>query len=90
MGLVATMVALVLGLLVASAKNFYDAQSNELTQMSANVNLLDRALAHYCNAPHCFVGAGVKVFRGRRGYLVRLFRGLRTDKLRKLNCSISD
>ena len=47
MGLVATMVALVLGLLVASAKNFYDAQSNELTQMSANVILLDRALAHY-------------------------------------------
>jgi hypothetical protein len=29
------------------AKNFYDVQSNELTQMSANVILLDRVLAHY-------------------------------------------
>jgi hypothetical protein len=47
MGMVATMAALVLGLLVASAKNFYDVQSNELTQMSANVILLDRVLAHY-------------------------------------------
>jgi hypothetical protein len=46
-GVIATMAALVLGLLVASAKNFYDAQSSELTQMSANVLLLDRVLAHY-------------------------------------------
>jgi hypothetical protein len=47
MGMVATTAALVLGLLVASAKNFYDTQSSELTQMSANVILLDRVLAHY-------------------------------------------
>ncbi len=47
MGLVATMAALVLGLLVSSAKGFYDAQSAELTQMSAKVILLDRLLAHY-------------------------------------------
>lgn len=47
MGLVVTMAALVLGLLVSSAKSFYDAQSNELTQMSAKVILLDRLLAHY-------------------------------------------
>jgi hypothetical protein len=47
MGLVGTMAALVLGLLVASAKNSYDAQSAELTQMSANVALLDRVLALY-------------------------------------------
>jgi len=46
-GVISTMAALVLGLLVASAKNFYDAQSSELTQMSANVILLDRVLAHY-------------------------------------------
>ena len=45
--MVATMTALVLGLLVASAKNFYDTQNSELTQLSANVVLLDRALAHY-------------------------------------------
>jgi len=47
MGLVATLSALVLGLLIASAKGSYDAQSSELTQMSAKVVLLDRVLAHY-------------------------------------------
>jgi len=47
MGLVATMVALVLGLLVASAKSFYDTQNTEVTQFSANIVLLDRILAHY-------------------------------------------
>src|SRR5258708_16330834 len=47
MGMVATMAALVLGLLVASAKNFYDTESSDLTQLSANVILLDRVLAHY-------------------------------------------
>ncbi len=47
MGLTATMSALVLALLIASAKSSYDAQRNELTEMSANVVLLDRVLAHY-------------------------------------------
>lgn len=47
MGLVATTLALVLGLLVASAKNFYDTQSAEVTQLAANAVLLDRVLAHY-------------------------------------------
>jgi hypothetical protein len=47
MGLVGTMAALVLGLLVASAKSSYDAQNTELIQVSANVVLLDRLLAHY-------------------------------------------
>jgi hypothetical protein len=46
-GLVGTMAALVLGLLVASAKGSYDAQTTELTQMSANIVVLDRTLAHY-------------------------------------------
>ena len=47
MGLVATMSALVLGLLVSSAKSFYDTQSADLTNMSAQIVLLDRVLAHY-------------------------------------------
>jgi hypothetical protein len=46
-GLVGTMAALVLGLLVASAKGSYDAQTTELTQVSANIVVLDRTLAHY-------------------------------------------
>lgn len=47
MGLVATMAALVLGLLVSSAKTFYDSQSTEMTEMSTKVILLDRMLARY-------------------------------------------
>jgi len=46
-GLVGTMAALVLGLLVASAKSSYDQQRNEMTEMSSSIVLLDRALVHY-------------------------------------------
>jgi hypothetical protein len=46
-GTIATMSALVLGLLVASAKTSYDTQKNELTEASAKIVLLDRVLAHY-------------------------------------------
>jgi hypothetical protein len=47
MGLVGTMAALVLGLLTASAKTSFDMQSNELTEMSSKIVVLDRILAHY-------------------------------------------
>jgi hypothetical protein len=47
MGLVGTMAALLLSLLVASAKSSYDAQGAQLTQMAATVGLLDRALVVY-------------------------------------------
>ena len=47
MALIATMSALVLGLLIASAKSSYDAQGSEFIQMSANVIQLDRILARY-------------------------------------------
>src|SRR5215831_14976487 len=47
MALVSTMSALVLGLLVSSAKSFHDTQSAELNQMSADAVALDRLLAHY-------------------------------------------
>lgn len=47
MALTATMSALVVALLVNSAKGSYDTQRNEITQLSANVILLDRVLAHY-------------------------------------------
>jgi hypothetical protein len=46
-GLIGTMAALLLGLLVASAKSSYDTRSTELTQMAADAILLDRALAHF-------------------------------------------
>jgi len=46
-GLIGTMAALVLGLLVATAEGSFNTRNNEYTQMSANVVLLDRTLAHY-------------------------------------------
>jgi hypothetical protein len=46
-GLIGTMSALVLGLLVASTKSSYDTKSSELAAMAGTVILLDRLLAHY-------------------------------------------
>jgi hypothetical protein len=46
-GLVATMAALVLGLLVSSAKGSYDTERSEVIQMAAKVAFLDRVLATY-------------------------------------------
>jgi hypothetical protein len=46
-GLIATMAALVLGLLIASAKSSFDTQNSELTEASSRIVLLDRVLAHY-------------------------------------------
>jgi hypothetical protein len=45
--LIATMAALVLSLLIASAKSTYDTRRNQLLQVSADIMLLDRVLAHY-------------------------------------------
>jgi hypothetical protein len=47
MGLTGTMTALVLGLLVASAKGTFDTQKAGLAQLAANAIMLDRTLAHY-------------------------------------------
>src|SRR5215469_8516962 len=46
-GTIATMTALVLGLLVASATSSYNAESRGLTEFSARIIMLDRVLAHY-------------------------------------------
>ena len=46
-GLVSTMSALVLGLLVSSAKSSYDTVRNEVIEMSAKAVFLDRGLAAY-------------------------------------------
>jgi hypothetical protein len=47
MGLIATMTALLLGLLVSSAKGTYDTQRTEVIQMAAKVAFLDRVLTAY-------------------------------------------
>jgi len=52
MGLVATMAALILGLLVASAKGSYDTEKSEVTQMAAKIAFLDRVLFNYGSETH--------------------------------------
>jgi hypothetical protein len=46
-GLIATMAALAIGLMIASAKSNYDAQSTNIRQLAANLILTDQLLAHY-------------------------------------------
>jgi hypothetical protein len=47
MGLIASMAALVIGLLIASATNEFSLQKTELEQLATDILLVDRALAHY-------------------------------------------
>jgi len=47
MGLLGTTAALVLGLLIASAKNSFDTQTDDIKQAAANILLLDHALGQY-------------------------------------------
>ena len=47
MGLIGTMTALVLGLLVASAKGSYETQRSEIRQISTDIIVLDRVMANY-------------------------------------------
>jgi hypothetical protein len=46
-GVIATMSALVLGLLLASAKGSFDIRDSEIRRLCANLILLDRQLVHY-------------------------------------------
>jgi hypothetical protein len=47
MGLIATMAALVLALLITSAKSYHDLQNTEVTELASDFILLDRTLALY-------------------------------------------
>src|ERR1700736_3804627 len=46
-GLIGTLTALVLGLLIASAKSSFDLKTNQVRQMTATIILLDDLLAQY-------------------------------------------
>ena len=46
-GLIATIAALVLGLLIAAAKGSFDTQTSQVRQITANLLLLDNMLAQY-------------------------------------------
>jgi hypothetical protein len=52
MATIATLAALVVGLLIASAKSSLDTKSGELTRAAANAILLDRTLAQYGPETH--------------------------------------
>jgi hypothetical protein len=89
-GLIATMNALVLGLLVSTAKSSYDAKRTHVTQLAANAILVDRTLALY--------GSDTKEARGALRDLVssaidqiRSIRGdLPRDTLSKLKVGATD
>ena len=87
MGLIATMSALVLSLLIASANSSYDRQSSELKVLSANVLLLDRTLKYY--------GPGAKEARDGLRDAIRQTHdriwspdGVRPENLDSVNASI--
>jgi hypothetical protein len=46
-GLIGTIAALVLGLIIASANSTYETQSSQVKQLTANIILLDLTLAQY-------------------------------------------
>jgi hypothetical protein len=46
-GVLSTLTALVLGLLLATAKSAYDTRADELTELAADIVVLDRVLAQY-------------------------------------------
>src|SRR5258708_8619543 len=46
-GLIATLSALVLGLLISSAKSTYDAKASEVNQITANIIMIDQLLSEY-------------------------------------------
>lgn len=68
-GLVATLTALVLGLLISSSKGSFDATNTMLTQGCAKILLMDRVLANY--------GPETKEIRG----LLKCFLNTRVSKI---------
>jgi len=80
-GLIATLAALVLSLLISSAKDDLNTINAELTQMGAEIILFDRVLANY--------GSETKEVRevARRSLVITMARIWPKDGPRKLNIS---
>ena len=70
LGTIGTMGGLVLGLLVASASSTYNAQRNEVIDVSSKIVLLDRILARYGPAAH---DARRVLYEGTRDAMYRLW-----------------
>lgn len=68
-GMVATLAALVLGLLISTAKTSFDADRASVVKIAADILLIDRALAHY--------GEEAKPSRDAlRGFMDRAIEGM--------------
>ena len=63
-GLIGTIAALVLGLLIASANSTFQTQSTQVQQLTADIILLDSTLAQY--GPETYVGPQFIASCGRR------------------------
>lgn len=92
-GLIGTIAALVLGLLISSANSTYQTQSTEVEQLTANVVLLDRTLALYgpeTDPIRIILRKGVVTLADRIGTrIVRsLARSCRSLKAIRQNCFI--
>jgi hypothetical protein len=83
-GLIGTMAALVLGLLIASAKSSYDAKSTEIKQITANIILLDLELELATLATHGqTIRVVVKYIDDQPGRLHENFKLLVLEALQK-------
>jgi hypothetical protein len=82
-GLMATVAALVLGLMIASAKNSYDTQAANVRQLTANLILLDQLLEEY--------GPEAREARGmiRRAAMITVQRIWREDPSEKNTATFS-
>lgn len=79
MGLIATMAALVLSLLVASANSSYQAESSELQSVAADLVLMDRMLSFYgpeTTQARQYLREGARLFHDG---IWSLDRGMRPD-----------
>jgi hypothetical protein len=68
-GTIATLSALVLGLLVGSAKSSFDATNTAIVQNGAKIILLDRVLSLWSRDERCPSAVARRRFRGDRDVL---------------------
>jgi len=80
-GLLSTMSAVLLSLLIASAKNSYDTQWSEMQEIATKIVLLDRTLAHY--GPET-KEARLKLRKGLAVGIERIWSGGGADAIRSL------
>jgi len=97
-GLIAALAALVLGLLVSSAKSRFDHQNEELVKASAQLVLLDRTLAYYGPETHALreelkrssSEAGDTLFSGDPAVVSRLDTQRSVARLENLQAKVRD